>query len=454
MARERTKDMTEGSPLKLILSFSIPLLMGNIFQQMYNLVDTIIVGKYLGLNALSSVGATGSIMFLIIGFCLGTCSGIAIPVAQRFGAKKYGEMRSFVMNGAYLAVFLAAVMTTLTLLLGRWILLMMKTPEDIFQGSYMYMMIIFAGIPCTFLYNTVAGIIRSLGDSKTPFYFLLLSTVLNIVLDVVFIVVVKMGVGGAALATILAQLVSGILSLIYMIKKYEVLHLQPGERKLDIQKIKQLMGMGIPMGLQYSITAIGTVMMQSAINSLGTIYVAAYTAAGKIKQFAICPYDGFANASATFCSQNLGAKKIDRIYQGLKSSIGVSILYSIAIGAVLVTVGGKIALIFVDSSEVEVLKLVQQYLTCIGFFYVMLAVLNNVRMSIQGLGYSGLSMWAGLAELVARGAMALFVIPVFGYTAVCFTDQAAWVAATIVVLVLFRYVMKQIRQQLQDEEEI
>lgn len=447
--------MTVGSPMKLILQFSIPLLLGNIFQQMYNLVDTIIVGRYLGLSALSSVGATGSITFLIIGFCLGACSGLAIPVAQQFGARKYKEMRSYVMNGAYVAAALAVLMTVMTLVLCRWMLTAMNTPEDIYEGSYIYLMIIFAGIPFTILYNVVSGILRSLGDSKTPFLFLLLSTVINIVLDLVLIIVAQMGIAGAALATIAAQAVSGILCFLYMKRKYEILKIEKEERRLDWGKVKTLSIMGIPMGLQYSITAIGTIMMQSAINALGTVYVAAFTAAAKIKQFAMCPYDGFANASATFCSQNLGAKKIDRIYKGLGSSILVSVIYSIGIGIVLILAGSKIAMIFVTGEEAEVAEVLgyaQQYLTCTGYFYVLLALLNNVRMTIQGLGYSGLSMWAGLSELVARGVMSLFVIPKYGFIAVCFTDQTAWAAASVCVVLLFQYVMRRIRKQLPDQK--
>ena len=443
-----TKDMTSGNPMQLILQFSIPLLFGNIFQQMYNLVDTIIVGRALGLNALSSVGSTSSITFLIIGFCLGTCSGIVIPVAQQFGAKKYSKMRSYVMNAAYLSLFLATIVTLLTVVCCKPILTAMHTPKDIYKGAYDYLIIIFYGIPFTFLYNVTSGVIRALGDSKTPFYFLVLSTILNIGLDFAFILCFHMGVAGAAYATVAAQAISGILCLLYMKKKFEILKCEKEERRLNWGQIGTLITMGVPMGLQYSITAIGSIMMQSAVNSLGTIYVSACTAGTKIKQLAMCPYDAFATASSTFCSQNLGAKKIDRIDKGLKSSIFVSVCYSIAIGFVLVFFGAKIALIFVDASETTVLEYVQLFLTCSGFFYVFLALLNNIRMTIQGLGYSGLSMIAGVSELFARGIMSLFVIPKFGYLAVCFTDQTAWIAATICVLILYRYVMKKIRAKI------
>lgn len=451
MAKQTTKDMTTGSPMKLILQFSIPLLLGNLFQQMYNLVDTIIVGKYLGLNALSAVGATGAITFLIIGFCLGACSGLAIPVAQQFGAAKYDQMRGYVTNAMYVAGFLAIIMTIATMLGCRWILEAMGTPADIIDGSYDYLIIIFAGIPFTILYNVVSGVIRALGDSKTPFKFLVVATIINIILDLVFIIVLGFGVSGAGLATIMAQAISGVLCFIFMKKRFPILKSTKQERALDWKKVRVLAVMGLPMGLQYSITAIGSIMLQSAINGLGTVYVATYTAAGKIKQFAMCPFDGFANASATFCSQNLGAKKIDRIYKGLRSSIFASLIYAIFIGVVLIFAGGKLALIFVDASETEVLANVSFYLKCAGYFYVMLAILNNTRMTIQGLGYSGLSIWCGLTELAARGIMSLFVIPKYGFIAACFTDQSAWLSAAIVVIILFEYVMRRIKKNIGTE---
>ncbi|MCR5271591.1 MAG: MATE family efflux transporter [Lachnospiraceae bacterium] len=446
-----TKDMTVGKPMALIWRFSVPLLMGNIFQQMYNLIDTAIVGKFLGISALSSVGSTGAVMFLILGLCLGMCSGFAIPIAQKFGAKAYSEMRNYVMNATYIAIVMAVVITLFTTLLCKNILTWMGTPEDIFDGAYSYLFVILAGIPFTILYNFLSAVIRALGDSKTPFYFLVISTVLNIVLDVTFIVVFGLGVSGAALATIVAQAVSGIACFIYMRMNFDILKLEPYEKDPDGHKIKVLLSMGLPMGLQFSITAIGTVMLQAAVNGLGSAYVAAYTAVGKIKQLAMCPYDAFANGSATFCSQNLGAKKLDRIGEGVKAAITISLIYSVFIAIVLFFGGRYLALIFVDASEVSVLNDISLYLKCASVFYLVLAILNVVRMTIQGLGYSGLSMLAGLSELFARGLMSLFVIPTVGYLAVCFTDQIAWVAAAITVSFLYRYVMKKIRERFNDK---
>lgn len=442
-----TKDMTSGKPLQLIWQFSIPLVFGNLFQQMYNMVDTIIVGKYLGLSALTSVGATASITFLIIGFCMGTCSGMGVPVAQFFGAGDYTAMRKYVMNAGYLGIFIAAVLTVLTCLLCGSILTWMQTPADIYQGAYDYLFIIFLGIPFTILYNVVSAIIRAMGDSRTPFYFLVLSTLLNVVLDLLFIIVFQMGVAGAAWATILAQAIAGILCFFYMKRKYDILTFTKQEKKLDMSCMKRLAVMSVPMGLQFSITAIGSIMLQSAVNILGSVYVSAYTAAVKVNQLAMCPFDAFATAASTFGSQNLGAKQFKRIRQGLFNSVLIAVIYGVAIGIVLVLAGSKIALLFVDSGETVVLGYIQQMLNYSGCFFWLLAFLNCFRLTIQGLGYSVIAMFAGCSELAARGVMSLAVIPVLGFTGVCLTSPLAWLAANCVVIPVFFAIVRRLERR-------
>lgn len=442
-----TKDMTEGNPLRLIWQFSLPLILGNLLQQLYNLADTVIVGRAIGLTALTAVGGTTSISTLIIGFTIGTCSGMAIPVAVQFGAKEYSKMRRYVINAAYLGLALAVLLTVATTLLCGRILHWMQTPEEVYPFSYSYFFIICMGIPFTILYNATASVIRALGDSKTPFYFLLVSTVLNICLDLFFVVILHGGVAGAAWATILSQGVSGILCLIYMKKKYEILRLQQGERQLRMEYIRRLFGNAIPMGLQTSITAIGMVMLQSAVNGLEAVYVSAFAGALKIKQLAMTPYEAVSTACATFGSQNLGAGKIDRIKKGLGNGIGICFVYSIVMGVILATNGANIARLFIDSSEIEVLAALQRFLTCTGCFYWLLAILNCTRMTIQGLGYSKIAVFAGFSELLARGLSSLFVIPVFGFTAVCFTEQVAWVAAVCVVVPVFLIIIRKVERE-------
>ena len=271
MSRNATKDLTTGSPMRLILGFGIPLLFGMLFQQFYNMMDTIIVGKFLGVSALASVGATGSINFMIIGFCMGVCNGFAIPVAQRFGAKDEHGMRKFVANSVWLAIIFAVVMTVLVCTFCRQILELMNTPSDIIDGSYSYIFVIFLGIPATYMYNLLSGIMRSLGDSKTPLYLLIFSSVLNIILDLLSIIVLKMGVAGAAWATVIAQAISGFCCLGVIWKKFPILHVRKEEWQPDGRCIMNLCNMGIPMGLQFSITAIGSVIIQAAVNSLGSV---------------------------------------------------------------------------------------------------------------------------------------------------------------------------------------
>lgn len=433
--------------MKLIIQFMIPLLLGNLFQQMYNLIDSVIVGRFIGIDALASVGASTSITFLIIGFVIGTCSGFAIPVAQMFGARKESELRRYVFNAAILVVVLSALITAVTCFLCYKILFWMGTPETIIQGAYDYLIVIFIGIPFTFLYNFLSGIIRSLGDSRTPFLFLIISTILNIIGDLLLILVFHMGVMGAGIATIAAQAVSGILCLIYMIRRFPVLKLRKEEMTAEWEKMKSLLGIGLPMGLQFSITAIGSIMLQSAVNALGSVAVASYTAAMKIKQLMMCPFDAMANTMATYSGQNLGAGKIDRIYKGLKDSLLVGGLYGVFAGVVLFFWGGILPQLFVDSSNVEVLAGAHQYLRTIGYFYFVLAFLNILRSTIQGLGYSAQAFFAGVFEMVARTLMALLVIPKGGYTAACYTDPIAWASAVIFLSPLFFIVMRKLEKQ-------
>ena len=408
-----TKDMTKGSPMRLILGFSIPLLFGFLFQQFYSLVDTVIVGRFLGTENLAAVGSTGSVNFLIIGFCMGICSGFSIPISHKFGAGDYSGMRRVVANCIWLSIAFAAVLTVLTTILCRPILVMMKTPENILEGAYTYIWIIFLGIPFTILYNYLSSILRSVGDSRTPFIFLALSAVLNIFLDLFCIVVLKLGCAGAAIATISAQAISGILCLIFIIRKMKLLWLKKENRAIKGDAVKELLAMGMPTGLQFSITAIGSMVMQSANNGLGSTYVSAFTAAMKIKQFTMCPFDAIATSASVFCSQNLGAGQSDRIKKGLRCGITVGVGYGIAAGILLIFAGRTLSMLFVGKSAVAVLDASAKYLRCMGFFYWSLGILNVARMVTQGLGYSGRAVFSGVTEMIARTVVSLGFVGAF-----------------------------------------
>lgn len=438
------KDMTQGSPRKLILGFAVPLLLGNLFQQFYSLVDTVIVGKFLGVSQLAAVGSTGSVNFLIIGFCMGICSGFAIPISQKFGAKDESGLRQYVANSAWLSGIFAVVLTVLTVAMCRQILVWMKTPSDIIEDAYSYIVIIFAGIPVIILYNMTSAIIRSMGDSKTPVYFLTLSAALNIALDLFCILVLRMGVAGAAVATVVSQGISGVACLIYMVKKYEILRMQQGEARMRPELMKRLFTMGVPMGLQYSVTAIGSVILQSAVNTLGSVAVASVTAAGKISMFFCCPFDALGATMATYAGQNMGAGKPERIRRGLREANIMGSIYSVLAFIVLSLAGKYIALLFVDGSETVILENVQLMLMVNSAFYIPLAFVNIVRFLIQGIGYSGLAIFSGVFEMVARGLAGFLLVPLFGFPAVCFANPLAWIFADLFLFPAYFRIMRKV----------
>ena len=446
-----TKDMTNGSPMKLILGFSVPLLFGFLFQQFYNLMDTLIVGRFLGVDALAAVGSTGALNFLIIGFCMGVCNGFAIPLAHKFGAGDESGLRAFMMNAIYLSILFAAVMTVITVVFCRPILEVMQTPENILDGAYIYIVIIFAGIPATYLYNLVAGIIRSMGDSKTPVVFLVIASVLNIGLDLLFIIGTPLGVAGAALATVISQAVSGVACLIYSWKKFEILHPNADERKINGACMKTLCGMGVPMGLQYSITAIGSVILQSAVNTLGSNAVAAMTAGSKIGMFFCCPFDALGSTMATYGGQNVGAKKMDRISGGLKACSILGVSYAIIAFVVLFFLGRHLAMFFVESAETQVIDNVHLFLIINSAFYIALAFVNIVRFLIQGMGYSKFAILAGVCEMVARTLVGFGFVPLFGFPAACFASPVAWIFADAFLFPAYFHVFKKTKRMLHVE---
>ena len=444
-----TKDMTKGSPMKLILGFSIPLLFGFLFQQFYSLVDTIIVGRFLGPENLAAVGATGAVNFLIIGFCMGVCSGFSIPVSHKFGAGDDSGMRRVVANCVWLSAGFALCMTFLTTFLCRKILMWMKTPEDIRDASYAYIWIIFLGIPVTFLYNMTAGIIRALGDSKTPVIFLLMSSVLNIGLDLFFILKLNMGVRGAAWATVISQGVSGLCCLLFIIKKFEILRIKKEEWSPNRHLMGTLCGMGIPMGLQYSITAIGSVILQSATNTLGSEAVAAVTAGGRINGFLACPFDALGSTMATYGGQNVGAGKLDRLGKGLKDCVILGACYSVLAFCVAVLFGDKLALLFLNASEYAIIGNVEKFIVYATAFFFPLALVNIIRFLIQGAGFPGFAILSGVFEMIARSLTGVVLVPLFGFSGVCFGSPFAWILADFFLIPAYYYVRKKLQKRIQ-----
>lgn len=441
----QSKEMTSGPCLPLIFNFTLPLLLGNMLQQTYSLIDAAIVGKFLGINALASVGASTSVVFLILGFCNGCCGGFGIPVAQKFGARDYVSMRRLVSVSLKLAGMMSVGIALITCLLCAFILRTMQTPENIFQDAYWYLLITFIGVPCTFFYNLLSSIIRALGDSKTPFWFLLFSTVLNVLLDLLCILVFHWGVAGAAIATVFSQGVSAVLCYFYMYRKFEILRMQPADKRFRPELARQLIFVSVPMGLQFSITAIGSIMLQSANNALGTACVAAFTAAMRIKMFFLCMLESLGIAMATFCGQNYGAGKPERIWTGVKAASLMMIVYVAAVAIILWGFSEKFVLLFVDPSETEIIADAALFLHISVSFFPVLGLLCILRYSIQGAGYTKLAMFSGVSEMIARILVSVVAVPLWGFWAVCFGDPTAWVFADAFLIPAFIYVYRRLR---------
>lgn len=441
-----TKDMTHGSPFGLIIRFSIPLMFGNLFQQFYSMVDTIIVGRFLGKGSLAAVGSTGSLNFLIIGFCLGLCSGFAIPVAQQFGAKNYDEIKRLVGNIIWLTGGASALFTAVTVALCWPMMEWMNTPSDIIVEAYYYMVVIFAGIPAIFLYNILAALLRALGDSRTPVIFLVIASFLNIGFDLLLVLVIPMGVAGAAIATVLAQLLSGIACFIYVVKKFPILHVRREDLRPNTEYMRRLCAVGVPMGLQTSITAIGNILLQTAVNGLGSLYVAAITAGSRLYCLFVCAFDALGIAMSTYGGQNIGARKIDRLSPGLRAAMIIGSVYSILSLAIMYFFGMPLLTLFVEGSEVEILENAFLYLIINGLFSIPLAGVNIFRLLIQGMGYSKIAMFAGVCEMFARSLTALLLVPPFGFVAACFAGPIAWIMADMFLVPVYFMILRNIRK--------
>lgn len=440
-------EMTKGSPLNHILRFTFPLLLGNILQQTYSLIDAVIVGKFLGIDALASIGASTSVIFLILGFCNGCSSGFGIPIAQKFGAGDYSTMRKYISVSLQLTAIMSILIALVTCIFCSDILLGIRTPQNIFDDAFLYLLVTFIGIPFTFYYNLLSCVLRAIGDSKTPFLFLLLSTILNIFLDFFCILILDWGVLGAGIATVVSQGASALLCYIYMYKNFPILKEKSQKRVFDIRAAKSLLYIGIPMGLQFSITAIGSIMLQGANNALGTACVAAFTAGSRILMFFICAFESLGITMATYTGQNYGAGKPERIWKGVKVSMTIMLIYSLISFLIIIFVSSSISLLFVDAKEVEIIKSTVTFLHITGYFYPILGVLCILRYTIQGAGFINLAMLSGVFEMIARSVVGISLVPTFGFVAVCYGNPAAWVAADILLVSAYIYVYHKLNRE-------
>ena len=434
--------MTVGSPVKLIIQFMIPMFLGNVFQQFYNIVDSIVAGQFIGVDALAAIGSTGSLMFFVTGWLNGLSSGFAIIVAQRFGARKYDEMRHYVAMSFYLMAAFAFVMTAAFLALNEPILRLMNSPENVMQDVKSYMGIIYAGLIITAAYDILAAVLRALGDSRSPLYFLIISAGINVVLDIALICVFGMGVEGCAYATVLAQGISAMCCIIYIVKKYPILHLKKENFAISLDSFRRLIALGIPMGLQFSITAIGTIIVQGAVNIYGTTYMAGFSAAGKIQNIASMVAVSMGATIATYVGQNRGAGKMDRVKQGVNYCWIMLLVWSV-IEMLLMYFGGKyFTYLFVSSSQTDVINVSVTYFHTVFWAYPFLCTIFLFRNALQGMGYGLVPMLGGVFELVARTAIVVFVAGKTTFAGVCLADPVAWIAALIPLIPYYFRIMK------------
>ena len=440
------RDMTHGSPFKLILSFWFPMLLGNLFQQVYNLADSIIVGRFVGVQAFAGVSATGSLNFMILGFLLGMCSGCAIPVAQAFGEGDPHRMRKYFANALYLCGGIAAVMSVATALAAKPILRWIGTPEDIMDQAYRYIVYIFGGMVAVMLYNLSSGVLRAVGNTRTPLCFLVLSCAVNVGLDILFVVGLGMGVTGAAVATVAAQLLSGLLCMWVIFKKYDVLRIRGEEWHPDGVCLRRLSGIGLPMGLQFSITAIGSLIMQTAVNGLGTVAVAAIGAGSKVYTMFVCPFDAMGATIATWCGQNLGARQIDRVSQGVRVALMSMVAYAVVALFAVRLLGRPMIGLFISAGETAVIEKAVQYLNMVVMFFIPLLTIFVLRNGLQGLGYSRVAMFAGLFELVGRAFVAFALVGPYGFDGAILANPAAWIMADALLIPTWLHTVRMLRR--------
>ena len=441
-----TTDLTVGKPLFQILRFALPLVLGTLFQQLYSFADTVIVGRCLGTDALGAVGTTYSLNFLILGFVQGACVGFGIPVAETFGAKDKGGLRKYLFNGALLCVVLSVVFTIFTTLMAGPLLQLIHTPEELYADAVLYIRILFLGIPATVLYNYASSVLRAMGDSQHPFYFLLAASVLNIGLDYLLIVSMGMGVDGAALATVLSQLLSGGLCAFWFFTrtaKQEELTFRGQSSLLSAGHCKRLAYIGFPMGFEYSVSAIGAVIMQDAINLLGSTAVAAQTAGAKIRQMFTLPMESVGMAMATYVGQNHGAHRTDRIKQGIKDGCTIQLTYCVAAWVVIFFVKPYAVGLVLGDADPAVTAGAIQYLAIMSMLFCFHGLLMIFRNTLQGLGYSVQAIISGVGELIGRSLGGLLAVKTgLGYVGICLSNPFAWGLAMLYCMFMVRRMLK------------
>ncbi len=427
------KELTAGKPAKIILFFALPIWLGSLFQQLYSMIDTIIVGRYIGTDAIAAVGSTSYISALIINFMSGLTNGFAIITARHFGAENMERVRKTVGSTIVLGLSLSAVFTAAVLMLLDPFLRLLNTPDEIFSMADEYITIIIAGMTVTMLYNMASGVLRAIGDSVTPLIFLVISSLINIVLDILFISVFSMGTSGAAYATLISQFAAFVLCVIHILRKCPYLHLSKHDFLLEGAMVKEMMATGTSMGLMYSVVETGSLILQGAINLFGTAIITAHTAARKLSSLLMLPYSALGSACATYCSQNYGAGKYSRIGKGVKSAILISWVWSaIAIAAAFLISPALVRLI-TDTSDMTIIDTAAKYMKVNTPFYFVLGVLIVMRTSLQGLGQKIVPVLSSSIELLGKALAAWIAAPLLGYFGVMISEPIVWIFCTILL---------------------
>lgn len=426
--------LTSGNPAKIIFSFSLPIIIGSLFQQLYSMVDTVIVGRTIGVDAIAALGATSYISNLIIGFMSGLTNGFAIVTARHFGAGDHENMRRSVAGTIILGLGVSAVFTVVSGLLLDPFLRLLNTPDEIFDMSHRYISIILMFMTTAMLYNMSAGVLRAVGDSVTPLVFLILSSFVNIGLDYAFIKGMGMGVEGAAYATVISQTVSFLLCCIYIVIRFPYLIPKVSEFKVTFSELGELMSMGLSLALMFSIVEIGSLILQRAINGFGTDTIAAHTAARKISGILMLPYSAVGSACATYCSQNMGAKRPERVGAGIRSAVIMTWIWSACAVVIGYFAAPSIISLIVDTDEQFIIELASKYMRVNTPFYFILAVLIVMRSSLQGLGKKTIPVASSVIEMIGKAVVAFAAAPVLGYFGVMISEPVVWFFMTLLLV--------------------
>lgn len=439
-------NLTIGNPIKKIIVFSIPVLLGLLFQQLYGIVDAIIVDRTLGQVCFSAIGITGPLLGLVLGFAQGLPAGFSIVTSQFFGAGEMEKVRKSIATSIILCALITVILTVISLLITRPLLKLLNTPDKYFEYAVSYISTIFYGIGASILYNMVAFILRALGDSKTPLYFLLVASVLNIGLDLLFIMVFDMEIAGAGWATVLSQLLAGIACLVYMFIKYPTVRLSKKDWKTSWAFCGKHLYIGVPMGFQFSVISLGLMIQQSAINSLGDDVVTAYSAATRIENLAVQPFCALGTAMATFSGQNYGAKQYDRLLQGVRQSLVIGVVTTVVVAAIIAMFGEEMTYWFISTATERQAQLCQQYLRYQVSFYLVLLAIYIYRNALQGMNYSSVTVVACVMELVMRGVAAFFLVKWLGFPGICLSNPVAWIGSDLALLPAYFIAAKKLKK--------